>query len=85
MEARLGCQAQMWPCALPGSGGVSVVDWPDGWCFRGLGAGEGLGGLQCLISGAQMDVQVRVPSEKHKAIFLKGGLRQEMGGVPGGA
>ena len=45
MEARLGCKAQMRPCALPGSGGVSVVDWPDGWCFRGLGAREGLGGF----------------------------------------
>jgi len=54
--------------------------------FVGWALGKSWGGLPCLISGAQMNLQVRVPSEKHQAIFLKGGLRQELGGglAPGG-
>ena len=36
----------LWPCALPGaSSGASAAGWPACWCFRGLGAGEGLGGF----------------------------------------
>ena len=46
-----------------------------GWALR-----KGWGGVPCLISGAQMNLRVRVSSEKHEAIFLKGGLRQELGG-----
>ena len=49
--------------------------------FVGWALGGGWGGLPCLISGAQMHFQVRVSSQKHEEIFLKGGLRRKPGGV----
>ena len=77
--------AWLWPCALPGaSSGAPAAGWPACRRFRGLGAGEGLGGVAVPDSGcanAFPSLSTGVVSET-RGNFSKRWPSAETGGGP---